>query len=393
MKPDKLITHILNKSLFGSSFIIESSFDWNELLNESRIHAVFICIYNEIKDLLTDDKEKWDKIYYQIISQNIRNRNAHQKLNLILTKANIPYVVLKGMASAKYYPDPSLRVMGDVDFLVRECDVERTTIELLKNGLHRTESESNGFHIAFSDNQISWELHWASPGIPKEGNASFEVKKYLSNIIDKAEYYDGYMVPSDFHHGVVMLLHFVSHMTTTGMGLRHLCDWAVFVNAFNDKAFRDMFEIPLREIGLWEYARVLTAISIKYLGVDSKDFASGVDEETIELLMEDIIESGNFGHKDCQRINQAKLMRDDATRGITQGNMVLTLFRNLNYRSRKAIPITEKIPLLLPLGWVYIGLKHIILIFRGKRTKVKIKETIMGAEKRSNVYQRLKLFQ
>ena len=36
---------------------------------------------------------------------------------------NMPYVAMKGLASAMYYPDPSLRSMGDVDFLVTKENV------------------------------------------------------------------------------------------------------------------------------------------------------------------------------------------------------------------------------------------------------------------------------
>ena len=51
-----------------------------------------------------------------------------------------------------------------------------------------------------------------------------------------------YMVPTAFHHGLVMLLHVAGHLINTGIGLRHLCDWAVFAAKFSDEEFCEMFE-------------------------------------------------------------------------------------------------------------------------------------------------------
>ena len=366
----------------------------DDAFEEALKQSVFLFIYELKKfSLAKADIEKWENAYLSQIANNIRNQVAHQELHKLLSEAGIDYVILKGMASAKYYPDPLLRTMGDVDFLVKKSDVDRTVELLNDNGYEQRKEDNHSFHTAFKRAMITYELHWSCPGVPREGKEGDCVREYLADIIEKAECFDGYMVPSDFHHGLVLLLHSASHMTTTGMGLRHLCDWAVFSNKFSDSEFCDLFKEPLKEMGLWEYARVLTAVSIKYLGIDRKLWAEGVEEETVDLIMQDILDSGNFGVKDNQRINQAKLMRDDATRGVARGGPIKTLIRNLNVRSKRVMPITNKIPVLLPIGWVYVGVKHLTQIKAGKRSSINVAKTIRGAEKRSSLYSRLKLFE
>ena len=53
-----------------------------------------------------------------MLNQNIQVIEEHKNIHKLLSENNIPYVFLKGCASARYYPDPLLRGMGDVDFYV-----------------------------------------------------------------------------------------------------------------------------------------------------------------------------------------------------------------------------------------------------------------------------------
>ncbi|MCR5060113.1 MAG: nucleotidyltransferase family protein [Saccharofermentans sp.] len=366
----------------------------NAILTEAADQGVFCLAYNALKPYFSDAcLAKWKPTYYSLKTQNILNDRCHKKLHGIMTSAGIPYVIIKGMASAKYYPVPEARMMGDVDFLVAHDQVTAAEDALKAAGMRRTETEENGFHESFSDGNTILELHWAPPGVPPEGETGDKVREFLSDIIDKAVMYDGYFVPSDFHHCIILLLHSVSHMTTGGMGLRHLCDWAVFADSFSSDAFVSEFESPLKSIGMWEFARVLTAVSVKYLGTGERPWAAGVDGGTIDLLMQDIIDAGNFGVKDDQRLNQAKLMRDDTNREIETAGMGKILFTNLTVRARRAMPITAKVPVLLPIGWAYIGLRHIFRIVTGRKEKIDIKKTVQGAEKRRELYNRLRLFE
>lgn len=62
-----------------------------------------------------------------------------------------------------------------------------------------------------------------------------------------------------------------------------------------------MFEKPLKELGLWRFAQVLTRISINYLGAGEREWAGGEPEPVDDQLMEDIVSGGNFGFKDDSR--------------------------------------------------------------------------------------------
>ena len=55
-------------------------------------------------------------------------------------------------------------------------------------------------------------------------------------------------MPSHFHHGLNLLLHTNQHLLGEGLGLRHLCDWAVFAAGFSDEEFRELFEEKLKAV-------------------------------------------------------------------------------------------------------------------------------------------------
>ncbi len=189
-----------------------------------------------------------------------------------------------------------------------------------------------------------------------------------------------------------MLLHTATHMINSGIGLRHLCDWAVFVGKLEEKEFREIFEEKLRTAGLWRFAQLLTQLFIEYLGCPNREWAMGsVDHELLQSMIEDVFAAGNFGKKDAERINEAKLFttRDSGT--VNKSRTVVV--RALSEKAYRTMPIFRKIKLLLLIGWLVVGVKHMSLILKGKRPKVHINKMIEGAELRRGIYQEFQLFQ
>lgn len=326
--------------------------------------------------------------YWNLLGHNVSVTVAHQHLHKVMTKYEIPYAVLKGVASAAYYPDPDRRQMGDVDFIVRPDDLERARKALEAEGYHGWD-ENHEHHICFQTDHGHWELHWRAPGIP-DGNPA---EKYLDDIVEQAVEYDGCMIASHFHHGLVLLAHSAVHWINSGIGLRHLCDWAVFYPRFSDDEFRLMFEKALREAGLWKYACIITAVCIKYLGSPERQWAKGISDEYITQIMEDIQSSGDFGRKDDERINQAKLMTDQASMTVKNSGMAGQLFKALSVKTQVQWPFFAKYRFLLPFGVMGIAIRHALNVIQGKRPHIHVGEMISGAQKRKTLYQQFELFQ
>ena len=324
----------------------------------------------------------------QLVANNVNIKYMHTWLHVVMASAGIPYCTLKGVTSAAYYPSPLLRTMGDVDFIVRKEDLDRAD-EVMEQAGCTWEHYLHDHHHAFHKDGVTFELHWEAPGVPED---KLEVRELLIDLIDKAEMKDGCMQASAFHHGLVLLLHTAEHMINTGIGLRHLCDWAVFVASFSDVEFRELFEEKLKAAGLWRFAQLLSLTSAKFLGAPRLPWMGEADDEFLTGIMEDVLEAGNFGVKDSERINQAKFLTDRSSRSVKKIGALRQFGRAMTEKAFFEWPPCKDHKILLPLGWAVISARHIGRVRRGKRPKMHLGNMLSGAQKRRKIYEEFKLF-
>lgn len=395
-REQKAILSILSSALFGNALELSDDLDWDALFQESIAQAVFPLVFDTVRDRLPGDvKRKWESRFLQNTATNIRVNAAHSELHKLLTKNAVSYVTLKGVASALYYPHPELRTMGDVDFLVDPHELERCGELLEKQGMIWIDDGSHPYHRSYMFHSIEYEMHWAPPGIP---NISGEaIRDCCENMIEKAACVSAPMgelwVPSNFHHGLVLLLHTAGHMTSNGIGLRHLCDWAVFVNHFSDKEFCAMFEKTLQEIGLRKFANILTSIGTKYIAAPKKQWAEDEDEELVEWLFADIWASGNLGSKDSGRQGYTAILYENYIDNIKDRGLMYSIASLINRKGKEFYPRLTQYPVLLPLGWFGALGRYSKMILSGRKVPIKPGKEYKNAMKRRKVYQNLKLFE
>jgi hypothetical protein len=241
------------------------------------------------------------------------------------------------------------------------------------------------------------EAHFEPAGVPK-GKAGELVRSYFEDIFDTSvqiETDDGtFVVPDNFHHGLVLLLHTCHHLTGEGIGLRQLCDWAVFANSLSNDEFKILFEHKLKTIGLWRFAQLLTQISIRYLGMPEKEWAmENVDEELLNSIIKDIFTGGNFGAKDAQRISETLIISSRGKNGVGNSSMLRQLFISMNQIVYTKWPISKKLKILLPFGWCFYGGRYIVRMLLGKRKKINVNKVISSAKKRREIYKEFHLYE
>lgn len=262
-----MILSALSGALFQKPVRIERDVDWDALFQECVSQTVLPIVYSALReDLPEEARQKWQPVYHRLLGNNIRVISAHTKIHQLLHSG---YLILKGCAAARYYPKPNLRTMGDVDFLVDRADLDAASEVLERAGMERSDPGDHDFHRSFTFQKVTYEMHWEAPGIPKTGGE--RIREYFRDVQEKALLVNGsFYVPSDLHHGMILLLHNASHMTAGGIGLRHLCDWAVYMERMTDAFVENELAPRLKACGLWEYARVLTAMSSRFLGATER---------------------------------------------------------------------------------------------------------------------------
>lgn len=400
---ERVLLTITTEALFGNNNDLNKDFfaemDFETQLSEANMQAMFPLVFSVLKKYGVVS-ENYNNVFFQKVASNIRVAHEHKELHQLLSSNDIPYVVMKGSTSAMYYPEPFLRAMGDVDFLIDKSDLNKAGQVLEQAGFVRVEDDEHECHIAYHRNKNGmrsiWEMHWEPNGIP-QGEVGELTREYLANMIETAVpctiQGSECLVPSPFHHGLIMLLHTASHLINTGVGLRHLCDWAVFADKFTNEEFCELFEEKLKAIGMWKFAQILTQLSIKYLGMPAKEWCGTSDEDYLEMLMCDIFKGGNFGVKDSNRINQAKLITSSHKASVDETNLLIQLIKTMNEKAKIAMPIIDKIPILLPIGWIYAGGRHLLRIQNGTRPKIDVSDMVKGATERREIYKEFRLFE
>ena len=393
----RILLGLLGAKLFSDRRSRVREEDAIPLVKEAVQQTVFLMIYKDLEDSLpADERARVRGLYMSGLTGSLRNIACHDELHRRMARHRIPYVVIKGLASAAYYPEPVLRVSGDVDFMIRRKDIGKTKDILTAEGYTPGGNHKHPAHLAFHKGTEILEMHWEPNGLP-ESAAGDLCRRYLSDIYKTSKMYRSNTircrVPDTFHHGLILLIHTATHLIDTGIGLRHLCDWAVFAAGLDDREFCEIFEEKLKKTGLWHFAQILTAASVKYLGCPEKRWAEGAaDDRFLEALMEDIFAAGNFGRKDGERINEAKLMTTKGSATVDGSNIVLQLFRALSEKARQEMPVCRKIAVLLPAGWLYVSIRYIMLILSGKKPEIHVRKMVRGARKRRAVYKEFRLY-
>lgn len=391
----KTVLNLLSSAMFQKPFCADSEVDWKAVFEECKAQSVISLAFSALPKNEVPQKiyAHWKALVNENLAVNSKISYAHTMLNELLKQAKIPYVILKGCASAEYYNDPLLRTMGDVDFYVPASCFEKTDKLLLKNSF-LSNNIKHEYEKAYTKDDVIFELHNTVNGVPG-GKVGIVIRQYFDYVFDNAmlkhldlaEYYS----PSPFHHGLIMLLHVARHMVTGGIGLRHFCDWAVFVDRVGND-FVPLFENKLEQVGLWRFAQIMTQFCTVYLGLPQQAWAGIAEKQILAKLKDDVFAGGNFGHKDLSRANEAKFITSRKKGGVNNDSNVKQAVLSANEIVRKHWKFADKVPVVYPAGWMFFGGRYAIRSIVGKRDKVKVSALVRGAEKRKEIYKSLQLF-
>ncbi|MBQ9977534.1 MAG: nucleotidyltransferase family protein [Clostridia bacterium] len=396
-KTETTILSALSNGLCGEKYLAEKDTDWQEVLKESKAQSVCLAVFDalsEESDICANVHDEFELISAKQISQNMTVHSYHKYLHNLMEQNGIDYCVIKGSSSAYYYKNPLLRAMGDVDFLVKAEDLEKAKKVLLEDGFSLY-MEKHASHIVLRKGKMHFEMHFSLPGMP-EGKYGESLKTFLSDIFEKSETVtiEGleFKTPSAFHHGLILLMHTYHHMLGEGVGLRHLCDIAFFINSFKEYEFEETFKEKLQICGLWHFAKILAHTCYKYLGIQKKAFMTQDLDSIAEEVMKDIFAGGNFGRKDKERASQSLAISDRGKDGIGK-SAHLQFIKSLNSAAKVQFPFIKRHKILHPFGFIALGTRRCFRVLKGTRKMPELKGAIKGANIRKEIYSQFRLFE
>ena len=280
-------------------------------------------------------------------------------------REKIPFIPIKGAVIAPYYPEPSLRTMGDVDLLVRREDRER--IRAVMEALEFQNKCWSEQEWDYSRGIISFELQ----AVLLHDRAS-ENRLLIETLNDFWPYAkpepsgSGFRLDWSFHF-LYLIAHIAKHMTKTGVGFRQFYDIAILLSRAGDRFDWNWISAEAERIGLLRFTRSCLSLCEAWFEVPSPLPGEPMSEELIDAVTERVFDNGVFGFQSSANRSQA-LSRMRKKSGLPLPILKLRVFLRLLFPSYRNLCTLSKYaglrgkPWLLPWYW----LKR---LFRGLRSK------------------------
>ena len=287
---------------------------WQQLLTLADRHEVLTLLETTWDSAKLPDEQRLriQAKTARTIQKSIQLQALNARLTALLASEGITAITLKGCTVSRFYPTPEFRKTSDIDlFVANPADAKKAVNILGDNGFNPSgEWHANHHFILSSEKNEVVELHTAWADDFKDKNLNQYMAKMQTESMHHCQLTDiqgfqvyAYETP---WHAFYLMIHMLTHFVGSGFGLRNLCDWVVLWNHCDEvKACGDFWKMAV-ESGTEEFAAALTAICVKYLGLDRAKSPvpdeKHVDPETVEMLLRDILDAGEFGYSEAARM-------------------------------------------------------------------------------------------
>lgn len=216
---------IISHYLKGQKAPLNPTVNLKELYALSNRQGIGGLVYEAIKNEISDEKLKnvW-KNNYLVTMQKGMGQEA--LFNTIMAQANQNHLTLvcyKGSVIKYLYPNPYLRLMGDLDFGFLTSDDKKLQKMMYAEGFKK--EQFYGFHRAFvKEPYFEVEFH----GSLHEDN-QLSLPLYKSFITTSLPYNGDYVkILNPNMHYLFLITHLYQHMIKGGIGIRHFMDIYLF---------------------------------------------------------------------------------------------------------------------------------------------------------------------
>lgn len=198
----------------------------------------------------------WQEAYYKRMKYSVFQDMALEELIEVFTKAGIDCMPLKGSVIKNYYPNPDLRSMGDIDFLVREQN--RQVVRDIMHSLGYQDDILDDKQVdAFKKGKLIYvEIHYEFTHKYYPYYDMFTIN--WSNLVSTSvkHLYEFTLEELYFYN----VGHYAKNMHNKGMGIKAIIDCFVLWNKMNDEQRKKTISL-FKHTSLEEFNKKLLKIS------------------------------------------------------------------------------------------------------------------------------------
>ncbi|MGN1217898.1 MAG: nucleotidyltransferase family protein [Phocaeicola sp.] len=313
--------------------------DWAEIYHLAKLHSVANVAYYAVEQL---ENRPFDTLFSQWRDQRdkgvVRNLKQQTELNALIaefSKHNIRCMPLKGSVLKNYYPRQDMRIMADLDILIDPHNANAVKEIMLANG-YTCESFGITHHDVYHKAPIyNVEIHrFLFPDRFPQLH-TYYVDGFSFGYPSDDNAYVFCLPPTEFYS--LYIAHLYKHYSSSGSGIRSVMDVYVMQQRFKNELSDVNDNISFVSVGLSDFEAFIHKIS--------DDWFCNAQPTEINLPEYGfILNSGTYGSLQNRVLN-----------GIHNNGRWEYLRKRvfLPYGEiRRAYPVLNKLPFLLPLFWI-----------------------------------------
>lgn len=330
---------------------------WAGLCHLAEIHHVLPLFAEGVYEVI--DETMRDSLVESAVRETIRQASRTAEFIQFykyIGNHGLKPLVMKGIICRNLYPEPEQRASVDEDLLIDPDEIDQYDEVFREYGLFTEEGTDihNLHEITYRslEKNLYIEVHrypFAPDSAFKDLNALFEERKSVSERIYGIDIYA--LNPTD--HILYMICHAYKHFLYSGIGIRQMCDIALFCEQYRNEIDWNKIYDSCRKYNIHQYTAGILRLCFNYLGMSfmPEPFK---DTEVDEVpMLEDILDGGLYGASDMNRLHSSTLTLEAVSAqqdGRKNSGLMKSLFPPVDYLEGKYEYLQDK-PWLLPIAW------------------------------------------
>lgn len=353
------LVSILKKYVDKENNYDDLSVDFLELFHLSKRQGVAGIVYDAIGEKI-DNKElknKWQLSYFATMQKGMIFENEFNEIIKKINENNLKVVTYKGAIIKHLYPNPYLRLMGDIDFGfdIKDADL---VIKFMEELGYQVEKDYYNHRNFSKKPYVNIEFH----GSLHEDELAIN-DEYYDNFLDESvNFSDTVLTLNPTMHFMYLITHLYQHMIDGGIGIRSYLDLYLFINNYQNQIDYVVVENEFRKMGLYKFYDV----AIKFINMAFKG-QNELSTTLYEEYLEHIFSGGIYGEMDRARVDERKM----AAKGKSKFSYVMARLFPKYSTMKEKYPVLKK-PLMFLLAPIFYIYRIFSLLFKRKKLKKSI---------------------
>ncbi len=362
-------------------------------INLARRSSVTSLLY-PIIDYVDDEKKgAIQSMAEQSVNRFYKMSYIARYLQKILMDNGIISILLKGPATAAYYPVPEYRAFGDIDLLLYDPnDYDKADKLFGEHGIRRTATQDSHHHTSYLYDNVCIELHrkvvreFAQKKVNERIDSIFTLEE--RNICRKKILGCEYTVLKPELELLYMTLHMIEHLCNAGFGIKLLCDYVAALNGNSEEDTVSQYRGYIDMLGLNTFVLRMSDICVAYLGLSepvykqltgkSANTELILNDHTVDELLNEIFDTGLFGSDNSSRIV------------ALNENGIIGLIKEFHHQTKENFPKASKCPLTWPGLWIAT---FVIFVRNNKKIRgIGMLDVIREADRRGQIIGKMNLW-